>query len=205
MRQSEMHPNSASGAPWNEAVKAAAEPGVNLRILTVAAALSAICALNSSILGWGVLQSWAFTLASLALFLLRVLLGRQTEQSEHSRSLLSQGAMILPALSVLLVLSVSRELTGLHFFLATLALLCSFLRSRDIVHIAFGVLLLYFFVAFADELTSLLECSGAGSLSGCIFALRIRSGVAENSLSIGGSGTSFRGRRAIARLFPHPF
>ena len=154
MRQSEMHPNSTSGAPWNEAVKAAAEPGVNLRILTVAAALSAICALNSSILGWGVLQSWAFTLASLALFLLRVLLGRQTEQSEHSRSLLSQGAMILPALSVLLVLSVSRELTGLHFFLATLALLCSFLRSRDIVHIAFGVLLLYFFVAFADELTS---------------------------------------------------
>ncbi len=149
-----MHSTSKSVVHLNGAVKAAAEPEVNLRILTVAAALAAICALNSSILGWGVLQSWAFTLAALALFLLRVLLSRQTEQSEQSKSLLSQGALILPALSLLLVLSVSRELTGLHFLLATLALLCAFLRSRDIVHVAFGVMLLYFFVSFADELTS---------------------------------------------------
>ena len=154
MGQSETDSNSTSGAPFNGAVKAHAEPAVNLRVLTVAAALAAICALNSSILGWGVIQSWAFTLAALTLFLLRVLLGRQTEQPDQPKSLLSQGAMILPALSVLLVLSVSRELTGLHFLLATLAVLCAFLPSRDIVHIAFGVLLLYFFVQFADELAS---------------------------------------------------
>ena len=138
----------------NGAVKAPAAPGVNLRVLTVAAALSAICALNSSILGWGVIQSWAFTLAALALFGLRVLLSRKSEPSDQPKSLLSQAAMILPTLSVLLVLSVSRELTGLHFLLATLAVLCAFLRSRDIVNIAFGVLLLYFFVQFAGELAS---------------------------------------------------
>ena len=154
MSQSERHSNSTSAAPLNGALQAPAEPAVNLRILTVAAALSAICALNSSILGWGVIQSWAFTLAALSLFLLRVLLGRQSELSDQPKSLLSQGAMILPALSVLLVLSVSRELTGLHFVLCTLALLCAFLRSRDIVHVAFGVLLLYFFVHFADEMAS---------------------------------------------------
>ena len=54
-----MHSTSKSVVHLNGAVKAAAEPEVNLRILTVAAALAAICALNSSILGWGVLQSWA--------------------------------------------------------------------------------------------------------------------------------------------------
>ena len=79
--------------------------------------------------------------------------------------------MILPTLSVLLVLSVSREPTGLHFVLATLALLCVFLPSRDIVHVAFGVLLLYLFV---DALSSLLEPSGTGGVSGSISALRIR-------------------------------
>ena len=146
MGQNERHANSTGGVPLLGAVEAIATSGVNLRILTVAASLSAICALN--------LQNWAFTVAALALFLLRVLLGRQAEQSRQPKSLLSQGAMILPALSVMLVLSVSRELTGLHFLVATLALLCAFLRSRDIVHVAFGVLLLYFFVHFADELVS---------------------------------------------------
>ncbi len=70
--------------------------------------------------------------------------------------------MILPALSVLLVLSVSRELTGLHFLLATLALLCAFLPSKDIVHIAFGVLLLYFFVHFVDALASYWNALAVG-------------------------------------------
>ncbi len=125
MRQNERHPNSTGRTPFEGTVEAIAASGVNLRILTVAASLSAICALN--------LQNWAFTVAALGLFLLRVLLGRQAEQSKQPKSLLSQGAMILPALSVMLVLSVSRELTGLHFLIATLALLCAFLRSRDIV------------------------------------------------------------------------
>ena len=154
MGQNERQPKSTSGTLLGGTVSAPIASGVNLRALTVASALSAMCGLNSAILGWGVLQSWAFTLAALALFLLRVLLGRQAEQSEQSKTLLSHGAMILPALSVLLVLSVSRELTGLHFVLATLALLCVFLPSRDIVHIAFGVLLLCFFVHFSDELPS---------------------------------------------------
>ena len=134
----------------DEAVEAIATSGVNLRILTVAASLSAICALS--------LQNWAFTVAALALFLLRILLGRQADQSKQPRSLLSQGAMILPALSVMLVLSVSRELTGLHFLIATLALLCAFLRSRDIIHVAFGVLLLYFLS------TSPMSWSATGTL-----------------------------------------
>ena len=154
MGQDERHLSSTSGALLNGAVLEPAPSGVNLRTLTVASALSAMCGLNSAILGWGVLQSWGFTLAALAFFLLRVLLGRQAEQSGQSKSLLSHGAMILPALSVLLVLSVSRELTGLHFVLAGLALLCVFLPSRDIVHVAFGVLLLYFFVHFVDALSS---------------------------------------------------
>ena len=162
MGQSERQASSTGGAPLDGAVKAPASSGVNLRTLTVAAALAAICALNSSILEWGVFQSWAFTLAALALFLLRVLLGRTGEPSEQPKSLLSQGAMILPALSVLLVLSVSRELTGLHFLLATLALLCAFLPSKDIVHIAFGVLLLYFFVHFVDALASYWNALAVG-------------------------------------------
>ena len=107
MGQNEKHLSSTSGALLNGAVQAPAPSGVNLRTLTVASALSAMCGLNSAILGWGVLQSWGFTLAALAFFLLRVLLGRQAEQSEQSKSLLSHGAMILPTLSVLLVLSVS--------------------------------------------------------------------------------------------------
>ena len=148
MGQNEQQPGQESNPP----VEAPETSEVNLRTLTVAAALSAICALNSSILGLGLLQSWAFTLAAVALLLLRVLLGRQRVQSEQPKSLLAQGAMILPALSVLLVLSVSRELTGLHFALATLAVLCAFLPSRDIIYIAFGVLLLYFLVQFDAEL-----------------------------------------------------